>query len=79
MFLIYRDDFKKVMIENVKAAIKDDKLDGGSVYKAAYKGDDVGPIHLEKYAEYVLNEVIYRIALDVMSKKDTWVTQTINA
>lgn len=83
----YREDFKKAMIEKFRAAARDginedgsanSKVEGGSAVMGNIDNPEF-PGLLEQYADYVLNEVIYRIALDVMSENDMWVTKTINA
>lgn len=83
----YREDFKKAMIEKFRAAARDGINEGGAANSKVEGGSAVMgnidnpefPGLLEQYADYVLNEVIYRIAIDVMSENDKWVTQAINA
>ena len=76
----YRNDFKKIMIDALDEAIKNNTLtsDCGASVKSEYNNNSSRQKMLESYAEYVLNTVIYRIACDAMSHNSTWVAQVIS-
>jgi|GEM_PF-6009764 len=76
----YREDFKKIVVTALGKAIEDNTLASncGASVKSAYRNTSSRQAMLEAYADNLLNTIIYRIACQVMTENNSWVSGVIS-